>query len=234
VGAKKQQRASSISQKMAWAYAHPVRARALMLLSARIASPRQIAEELDEPLGKVSYHVRALRDAGLIELIEADGSRGGVQHFYRANQLAIVDTEEARAQDASERATSSAVVINLMVSDIATAVEEGTLDSRPERVLVRHRAQVDKKGWDELSELHTNALYRSIAIHRESMDRLRESGEPAINVSIHSLVFEMAEPGDQALPGTIDATLEWADGGDTSFSAGGGSKGRRPDDGDAP
>src|SRR5262245_8245332 len=79
---------SAIGHKMARAYAHPVRARALMILGKRVASPKEIAEELGEPIGKVSYHIRDLRDTGLIELVETDASRGGVQHFYRATQLA--------------------------------------------------------------------------------------------------------------------------------------------------
>ncbi len=233
VGKAKKQQASSISQKMGWAYAHPVRARALMFLGSRIASPREIAAELGEPLGKVSYHVRTLRDAGLIELVETDGSRGGVEHFYQATQLAIVETEAAIEQNLEERATSSAVVINLMVTDVAAAAEGGTLDARPERVLVRYHASVDEQGWNELSELYTNSMYRSIAIQKESAERVRESGESAIQVSVHNLVFEMPTAGEVALPGPIEATLEWADGGATSFSARGGSERRAPDDGDA-
>ena len=176
---------------MAWAYAHPVRARALMILAARVASPREIAEELGEPLGKVSYHVRELRDAGLIELVETDGSSGGVQHFYRATRLPIVDTETAVSQDLRTRAVASAVVINLMVSDVAAAVEAGTLDSLPERVLVRYHARVDARGWGELSDLYTNAMHRSIEIDEESRERLRESGDESMAAGLHTLVFEM-------------------------------------------
>src|SRR3954451_8310737 len=85
----KQQREGGISQRMAWAYGHPLRARALMILGGRTASPKEIAEEVGEPLGKVSYHIRELKKTGLIELVETDGSRGGVQHFYRATALPI-------------------------------------------------------------------------------------------------------------------------------------------------
>ena len=130
---------------MARAYAHPIRARALMLLGARTASPREIADEIGEPLGKVSYHVSELRDAGLIELVETDSTRGGVQHFYRAAILPIIDTEgwPARRERA---AAASTVVISLMVADVAAAVEAGTLDLRPEQVLVRYHALVDQRG----------------------------------------------------------------------------------------
>jgi DNA-binding transcriptional ArsR family regulator len=213
---------------MAWAYAHPVRARALMILAARVASPREIAEELGEPLGKVSYHVRELRDAGLIELVETNGSRGGVQHFYRAARLPIVDAEGAVSQDPQHRAVASAVVINLMVSDVAAAVEAGTLDSRPERVLVRYHARVDARGWDELSDLYTNAMHRSIEIDEESRERLRESGDESMAAGLHTLVFEMPT-ADEA---PLDSTLEWVDGGGTPFPASGGSEGRRSDEGD--
>jgi DNA-binding transcriptional ArsR family regulator len=226
----KNQQASSISQTMAWAYAHPVRARALIILADRVASPREIGEELGEPLGKVSYHVRELRDAGLIELVETDGSRGGVQHFYRAAHLPIVDTEAAFSQDFRQREVASAVVISLMVSDVAAAVEAGTLDSRPERVLVRYHPRVDARGWGELSDLYTNAMNRSIEIGEESRRRLRESGEESIVAGLHTLVFEMPSADE----GPLDSTLEWVDGGGTPFPESGGSEGRRSDEADPP
>ena len=157
-----------LGHRMARAYAHPLRARALMILGARVASPKEIAEELGEPLGKISYHVRELRDAGLIELIDTDGRRGGVQHFYRATALPVVSTEEMVALDAGDRTTSSAVVMNLMVSDVAAAISGGTLDSRPDRALIRYHAIVDDEGFRALSELYDRVLDRSIEIHEEA------------------------------------------------------------------
>jgi DNA-binding transcriptional ArsR family regulator len=228
VGQASDQQTFSISQKMAHAYGHPVRARALVILAARVASPREIAEEIGEPLGNVSYHIRELRDAGLIELVEADGSRGGVQHFYRAAHLPVVSTETAVSQSPRKRAVGSAVVINLMVSDVAAAVEAGTLDSLPERVLVRYHARVDARGWAELSDLYTNAMYRSIEIDEESRERLRDSDAESMAAGLHTLVFEMPT-ADQA---PLDSTLEWVDGGGTPFPESGGSEGRRPDEGD--
>jgi DNA-binding transcriptional ArsR family regulator len=229
----KNQEASAIGHRMARAFAHPVRARALMILGARIASPKEIAGELGEPIGKVSYHIRELRDAGLIELVGTDNRHGGVQHFYRATRLAIVDRDEMESQPAAERAVSSSVVINLMVADVATAIEGGTLDSRPERVLTRYHALVDQQGWEELSELYTNTMYRSIAIHEESVERLGDSVEEGIPAGMHSLVFEM--PTSEAVPleEARSTTLEWADDRDPPVQEGGGSEGRRPDDGDA-
>ena len=226
---------TAIGHQMARAFAHPLRARALIILSRKVASPKQIADELGEPIGKVSYHIRDLRDNGMIELVRTDGKRGGVQHFYRATRLAVIDRDEMDSQDASERANSSAVVLNLMFSDVGTALDRGTFDARPERVLARYHALVDRQGWDELSELYTNMVYRSIEIHEESAERLAESGEEGIPAAMHTLVFEMPHGGEAPIAEPRRQTLEWASGdeGDPPVQEGGGSEGRRPDEGDA-
>ena len=66
------------------ALAHPLRVRALAILTEREASPSELADELDEPLGNVSYHVRLLHDLGLIELVGTTPRRGAIEHHYRA------------------------------------------------------------------------------------------------------------------------------------------------------
>jgi len=71
-------------EALAKALSHPLRAEALTILVQRTASPKEIADELDETLPNVSYHVRALEDLGLIELVEEEAIRGSVAHFYRA------------------------------------------------------------------------------------------------------------------------------------------------------
>lgn len=61
-------------------------------------------------MGLVSYHVRVLAEAGLVELAGMEPKRGALQHFYRATGLEPVGatlmlTEEAADQlDADIRA----------------------------------------------------------------------------------------------------------------------------------
>lgn len=71
-------------EALAKGLSHPTRAQALAILVERIASPKEIAEELDEALPNVSYHVRVLEELGLVELIEEAAIRGSVAHFYKA------------------------------------------------------------------------------------------------------------------------------------------------------
>ncbi len=65
------------------ALSHPVRARALIALNQRVASPSEIADEQGEAVGYVAYHVRVLHELGVIELVNTRQVRGATQHFYR-------------------------------------------------------------------------------------------------------------------------------------------------------
>lgn len=69
-------------------FGHPVRIRALVLLERTELSPAELAKLLGDPLGVVSYHVRMLRDYGLVEETRAEPRRGAVQHFYQRTELA--------------------------------------------------------------------------------------------------------------------------------------------------
>src|SRR5262245_10525011 len=66
------------------AIAHPLRHRLLVALNERTASPKELADELGEPLGNVSYHVRILAQLGCIELVSTAQRRGAIEHHYRA------------------------------------------------------------------------------------------------------------------------------------------------------
>jgi DNA-binding transcriptional ArsR family regulator len=68
-------------------FGHPIRVRALVLFEFE-STPVVLAEALDAPLGVVSYHVRMLRDYGLVELTRTEPRRGALAHFYRRTELA--------------------------------------------------------------------------------------------------------------------------------------------------
>jgi DNA-binding transcriptional ArsR family regulator len=45
-------------------------------------SPNSLYVAAGEPLGNVSYHVRQLEKAGLIELVAVKQRRGALEHYY--------------------------------------------------------------------------------------------------------------------------------------------------------
>src|SRR5882757_7941262 len=62
---------------------HPLRRQILRaMVEQDPISPRQISDELHEPLSNVSYHVRVLADCGAVTLVDTTPVRGSMQHFY--------------------------------------------------------------------------------------------------------------------------------------------------------
>lgn len=62
---------------------HPVRLRILLALGSETQSPSELEERLGVGLGVVAYHVRALREDGLMMLVETRATRGSLESFYR-------------------------------------------------------------------------------------------------------------------------------------------------------
>jgi DNA-binding transcriptional ArsR family regulator len=62
---------------------HPLRREILRAMAEQDPiSPRQISDELHQPLSNVSYHVRVLADCNAVALVDTAPVRGSMQHFY--------------------------------------------------------------------------------------------------------------------------------------------------------
>jgi len=111
-------REDNSQEALAKALSHSVRAQALTLLSERTASPKEIADELDQKLTNVSYHVRVLEELGLIELVEEESIRGSVAHFYKALQQDVFRTPLLLDEDGWRR------VVEIQGSAVKAILEE--------------------------------------------------------------------------------------------------------------
>src|SRR5690348_18408343 len=103
--------------RIAKALAHPLRARILQRLGERVASPGDLAVELDAPLGVVSYHVRMLRDYDCVELVRTEPRRGALQHLYRATARPTPDEDQWRTLPSSLRKELSGETLGAIVDD---------------------------------------------------------------------------------------------------------------------
>jgi DNA-binding transcriptional ArsR family regulator len=75
---------------IARASVHPLKLRILETMAdGERWSPSDLATELGAPVGNVAYHVRALREGGLLTPAGRRQRRGAVQHFYRLAANAI-------------------------------------------------------------------------------------------------------------------------------------------------
>ena len=156
--------------RIAKALAHPLRARILQRLGERIASPGDLAVELDAPLGVVSYHVRMLRDYDCVELVRTEPRRGALQHFYRATARPNFEEQQWRTLPSGLRGELSGETIQTVIDDLAAAADAGMLED-PELVLTRTPLELDERGRKKLNKLLARTLEQALAIASESAAR---------------------------------------------------------------
>lgn len=85
---------------------HPVRLRVLSLLTGTAKSSTELSKDLGMSQAAVSFHVRQLADAGLIELAETRSVRGGQEKRYRLS----AEQTDGRADMVSSAAAASSEV----------------------------------------------------------------------------------------------------------------------------
>lgn len=180
-----------IDESLAAVVAHPLRARAFMLLAERTASPRDIATTLGEEVNDVAYHVRKLRDFKLIELVGSRPVRGATEHFYRAIKRPMVDAEEYALLDQGERNGFAREILQLVFADVAVSIDSGVFSSRPDNQVVRAPMLVDDQGYEEISKIHDEALDKVLEVQAASAERMtRDSEARGIHVESVNLFFE--------------------------------------------
>ena len=160
--------------RIAKALAHPLRARILQRLGERVASPGELAVELNAPLGVVSYHVRMLRDYDCVELVRTEPVRGALQHFYRATARPNLDDAQWRTLPTTLRGELMGETIQGLVDDLAASADAGRLDD-PSVVLKRTPIELDERGFKKLNKLLARTHEQALAIAAESADRGSEN-----------------------------------------------------------
>ena len=173
--------------------AHPLRVRILAILEQRVASPSEIAGELEASLGVVSYHVRRLEALGLIKLVRKIPRRGAVEHYYRADaQHHIPDEAWAQVPDIVRRAMAGATLGEISARVNAAAAEGGF--SRDDAHLSLTKMALDEQGWRAISKELAKLLERVDRIQAESHERLSKgdhAGDRQAMVSM--MLFESAD-----------------------------------------
>jgi DNA-binding transcriptional ArsR family regulator len=181
-----------ITQQIAKALAHPLRVRILTSLHQGISSPNQLAQELGEPLGNVSYHVKTLLEYDCVELVKTEPRRGAVEHFYRATERAFFsDSDWAKIPPAARKGISG-VILESIGADATAAMSAGTLDARTDTHLSRTPLVLDEQGYDEITAMLAETLNRAIEIQEEAATRLADTKSDSISTSLGILHFETA------------------------------------------
>ncbi len=178
------------------ALGHPVREHILAVLNERVASAREIGEELGADVSSFYHHIELLEELECIERVESRRRRGACEHFFQAKRTVLLDDSEWQQLPASLRADLAGSFIQEMFDDAAAALRDGTLTPNADEHVSWTPAHFDQQGWKETTCLLTETLENLIAIQKQSAVRLAAGKAEAITASVSILAFET--PGEQA------------------------------------
>ena len=180
-----------ITQQLAKALAHPLRVRILSSLHKGISSPNQLAQELGEPLGNVSYHVKTLLEYDCVELVKTEPRRGAVEHFYRATDRAFLSDSDWAKIPASARKGISGSILESIGQSATDAMSAGTIESRSDSHLTDTPLQLDQQGWKELNKVLADTVKQADKIQKEARKRLGKDKDDAIATKLAIMHFEV-------------------------------------------
>ncbi|MFI8290977.1 ArsR/SmtB family transcription factor [Streptomyces sp. NPDC085614] len=146
------------------AIAHPLRMRLYRaLFVARTATASQLADQVDEAVSLVSYHLRKLADHGLIEEAETQSADGRERWWQPSSYGFSIHDEDLR--DAPELAAASAA--------FGRTVHE-------QRALMHHRFLDERHTWPE--------EWRSASVSSEWLPRLTAAELAALGEELDAVV----------------------------------------------
>ena len=176
------------------AMSHPLRAAVLRILVERTASPAEMARELDEELSNVSYHTKQLVEFECAELVSTRPVRGALEHFYRATERHLIDTEEWEELDPIMAEDLVCEFMQKILDDFVASARAQLIGGDKDFHLTRTPLVLDQEGLAEALEAHERARLEILEIEARSAERMVESGEQGVNVSSSQGCFKMPEP----------------------------------------
>ena len=163
--------------QIAKALTHPLRVSILGILEERTASPREIADELDAPLGVVSYHVRQLDRLGLARLERTRPRRGALEHYYSAQQRPVVTNDAWAAVPSIVKQATIRATLTKISEQVNRAADAGGFEDSSIH-LSRTSIRLDRKGWEQLSAKLDRLL--------EDLDRLQAAAAKRLASADHA------------------------------------------------
>jgi DNA-binding transcriptional ArsR family regulator len=182
---------TGVDQRLVRAIGHPLRLRLLTIFNERVASPSDLAAELGEPIGNVSYHTRILARLGCVELVKTKQVRGAVEHYYRAVVRPVFSDDDWAELPLSIRKSLAGAVLTEIADDMGASANAGGFD-RDEVHLSRTTVTLDSQGWQDLNEALQEVSDRALEIQAESAARLQSDG--ATDSEAAALVLMLFEP----------------------------------------
>lgn len=153
------------------AIGHPLRRKLLTILDEETASPKELAQRLEETLSVVSYHVGVLRDLGLIEVAGQHRRRGAIETHYRSGARPALDEGSWASLSPTVRRSRWKSELRQLTSSLDAASRRNALELDATRV-AQQSFEFDAEGcaaahaclrafWDGLEQISSQSRQRS-------------------------------------------------------------------------
>src|SRR6187431_1886800 len=150
------------------AMSHPLRASILRILTERTSSPAEMARELDEELSNVSYHTKQLVEFECAELVSTRPVRGALEHFYRATERHLVDTEDWDELDPVIAEDLVCEFMQKILDDFVVSARSKLIGGDKDFHLTRTPLVLDAEGLQEALEAHERTRLELLEIEARS------------------------------------------------------------------
>lgn len=172
------------------ALGHPVREHILAVLNERVASGKEIGDEIGADVSAFYHHFEELEKFGCIERVDTRQRRGCKEHRFKAKQTLFFDDARWHGMPATIKADMSASSLQYLIDDVIEALEAGTLNPHDMPHVSWIPALLDAQGWVEVRALMNETLTRLGAVQQEAADRLALADGTAVRASVAMLAYE--------------------------------------------
>ncbi len=180
------------------AIGHPVREHLLAVFNERIASGREIGEELGADVSSFYHHIEQLEKLDCIERVATKRRRGASEHFFRAKTSLVFDDAAWQQLPSTVKNDQTASVLQRLFNDVVGALKAETFNARDDRHASWTPGFFDARGWNEAMELMNDTAEHLCAIREAAASRLAKAGERGIPATMAILAFETPDSGGGA------------------------------------
>jgi hypothetical protein len=190
--------------------AHPMRAEILAYLNTqqKIASPAEMTragvgqarfreDEHKQWLSKMAYHIKILKELGLVTLVDWRPVRGSVEHFYEANTRMMLDLEEWSKLPDKAKVEVSVAAVEETLARAGQALAKGTFDTYDERAVINLALRLDRQAFIELAADMTDWMAHCEQKERDSIERAGGKVSELMHASASLLLYESPNPEKQ-------------------------------------
>ncbi len=154
-------------------------------------SPAELTRALHADLRDVSYHVRRLEALECAELVRTRPVRGALEHFYRATERHLVDTDEFEELDPIAADDLVCNSFQRVIDDFVASRKAKMVGFDRNFHLTRTPQILDEEGFEEAMEIYERHRLEMAEIERRSAERRDETGSPGVPVSSNLILFKV-------------------------------------------